>query len=398
MRVRYGKATTRKEKQTIIDEIVTNVGIRRKSAIRSLRRKPRKYVTIHKGKQTVYTDDLILPLSVLWRTAGSPCSRRLVTQMNELIDKLTLFGELQLYGQQEMLLRKMKTSTIDRLLEGERDISRKEYGLSGTKTSPLLKTLIPIRTVFTQQESTQPGHVEMDCVLHCGTSLAGMYAETLNLLDIATHWNEKLIFLHKTKAKIVGAVHTLKSSFPFPLLSLDFDNGYEFVNWSLKNYCDQHAIAYTRSRSYHKNDQAHIEGKNYHSVRRIIGYDRIEDESLVKLIQDIYQNEHRLLTNFFYTTLKLKEKEKNLVTGRVTKTYQKAKTPYQRVMESDIISSQIKAQLQQQYKTLNPAALQRSLTKKLDKIHSIMKQKRLTNSVTVAYHATPQSDPSFGNT
>lgn len=395
---RYKQATTRAEKRAIIDEVMANVGIHRKSAIRALKRKPKKYTSIRKGKQTTYKDDLIKPLSTLWKTAGSPCSKRLVTQMGELIDKLKIFGEIRLYGNQEQLLRKMKTSTIDRLLEGERDLSKKEYGISGTKTSPLLKTIIPIRTNFTTDEYTEPGHIELDCVLHCGTSLSGIYAETLNLLDIATHWNEKIIFLHKTKAKIVGGVHILKKQFPFSIKSLDFDNGYEFVNWALKHYCDRYEIDYTRSRSYHKNDQAHIEGKNHHSVRKIVGYDRIDDQILVDLINDMYQHEHRLLTNFFYTTMQLKEKEKNRATGHVNKKYKVAKTPYQRVMESDKIPTETKKKLQAQYQTLNPAQLQRDLKKKLAKIYEIMKHKQLINSVTVTYHATPLPDYLFGNT
>jgi len=111
-----------------------------------------------------------------------------------LIKKLKDFNEIKLYGNQEELLGRISTFTIDKLLEAERDISGKEYGLSGTKRSPLLKTLIPVRTNFTKEETKEPGHTEMDCVLHCGESLSGQYAETLNVLDIYSHWNEKKIF------------------------------------------------------------------------------------------------------------------------------------------------------------------------------------------------------------
>ncbi|KKQ38803.1 MAG: hypothetical protein US54_C0003G0031 [Candidatus Roizmanbacteria bacterium GW2011_GWA2_37_7] len=339
-----------------------------------------------------------MPLTAIWKAGGSPCSKRLEPQIGELLDKLKQFDEIRLYGRQEELLRTMKTSTIDRLLEGERDISKKEYGISGTRKSPLLKSLIPVRTHFTDVEYTEPGHGEMDCVLHCGMSLLGIYAETLNILDIATHWNEKKIFLKKTNKKIVGSFHILKKQFPFPLLSIDFDNGFEFVNWLLKHYCEKQNLDYTRSRSYHKNDQAHIEGKNYHSVRKVVGYDRIDDEHVVNLIDNVYQNEHRLLTNFFYTTMKLKKKEKQLITGKVTKKHERAQTPYQRVITSDKLSQTIKDTVTAQYKTLNPAQLHRDLKKKLDKIYRIMKQKQLTSSVTVAYHATPLPDYLLGNT
>jgi len=374
VRTRYKQAENREEKGALINEVMVNLDIHRKSAIRTLRRKTKIYTTSFSGKQTIYKDDLILPLSILWKVGGCPCSKRLEPQIGNLLDKLKEFHEITLYGKQEELLRKMKSSTIDKLLEGERDISKKEYGLSGTRKSPLLKTLIPVRTYFNHEEYQSPGHTETDCVLHCGDSLFGTYAETLNILDIASHWNEKKIFLKKTKAKIVGAVHTLKKQFPFPVLSIDFDNGFEFVNWVLYNYCKRENITFTRCRSNHKNDQAHIEGKNYQSVRRVTGYERITDEEIVEAIDDMYQNEHRLLTNFFYTTLKLKEKKRE--GGRIIKKHERAQTPYHRILESDKISQEIKNKLKQQYIHLNPAELQRKLQKKLRHIQSLMKQQK----------------------
>ena len=179
--------------------------------------------------------------------------------------------------------------------------------------------------------------------------MSGQYAETLNVLDIHSHWNEKTIFLNKTKEKVVGSFHQLRKQFPFPILSIDFDNGFEFVNWVMHKYCKREGLSFTRSRSYHKNDQAHIEGKNYQSIRKVVGYDR-------------------LLTNFFYTTMKLEGKKR--VGGRVCKTHGEARTPYQRVLASDTISQEIKDHLTEQYKGLNPAELQRSMKKKLKAIQA----------------------------
>ena len=367
VRARYKSCRSRIDKSRIISEIETNLGILRKSAIRLLNQKPLVRRKTLKSRKEIYGYDLIKPLKLIWEVVGYPCSKRLKPQIKDTIRKLKEFNEIKLYGKQEVLLTSMSTFTIYRLLEAERDISGKEYGLSGTKRSPLLKTLIPVRTNFNEKETKEPGHIEMDCVLHCGESLSGQYAETLNVLDIYSHWNEKKIFLNKTKAKIVGAFHEMRTKqFPFNTISADFDNGFEFVNWILKGYCDRNNISYTRSRSYHKNDQAHIEGKNYQSVRRVTGYERITDPRLVEMIDDLYQNEHRLLTNYFYTTLKLKEKVR--INGKVKKIYEEAKTPYQRLMESDKISKEVKDKLKEEYERLNPAALQRSLKRKLDKI------------------------------
>lgn len=367
VRKRYKETQNRKEKSLIITEVMDNLHIVRKSAIRLVNHKPLVRI-LKRSRKVVYGFDLVKPLRLIWEAAGCPCSKRLRPQIGEMIRVLTRFGEIRLYGDQEELLKTMSTFTIDHLLEGERDISKKEYGLSGTKRSPLLKTLIPVRTNF--YEVKEPGHIEADCVLHCGESLSGIYAETINLLDIQTHWNEKTIVLKKTKGKVIGAVHMLRRQFPFPIRSLDFDNGFEFVNWRMYEYCKKEQIAFTRSRSYHKNDQAHIEGKNYQSVRRVVGYERISDQRIVDVIDELYQNEQRLLTNFFYTTLKLKEKIR--FEGKTRKVYEEAQTPYQRVLASDTISKDVKNRMREEYQSLNPASLQRSLRKKLRKIKALI--------------------------
>jgi len=371
MRYRYQTSKQRKQKIAIINELVSNLGIHRKSAIRSLNHNPPKHRKPIPGRKEVYGYELIRPLTQIWEVAGSPCSKRLKPQVGEIINRLKAFKEVKLYPEKEKLLRKMSTFTMDRLLEEPRGILTKNYGLSGTKKSPLLKTLIPVRTSFA--DISEPGHIEMDCVLHCGDSLTGHYAETLNLLDIHTHWNEKRIFFKKTKTKVIGALHDLRPQFPFPVKSIDFDNGHEFVNWSLHGYCKREEIDFTRSRAYHKNDQAHIEGKNYHSVRKVTGYDRIDDLQVIKLMDNLYQNEHRLLTNYFYTTMKLESKKRCKATGKSTKKYHEAKTPYQRVLESDTISENVKQKLTKEYLRLNPAQLQRSLKKKLRRIQSMLR-------------------------
>jgi len=363
LRKRYSTTSSRKAKSSIINEVMNNLHCQRKSAIRALNSKPFTRASVRRGRKETYSYDLIKPLKQLWEVAGYPCSKRLKPQIPELIERLIFFKELHIYEDQKVKLCSISTGTIDKLLSFER-LAVKEHGLSGTKRSPLLKTLIPVRTNF--DEITQPGAIEMDCVLHCGESLSGIYAETLNMLDIETHWNEKKIFLHKTHAKVVGAVHKLKNQFPFPVTSIDFDNGTEFVNWKLHEYCKRYGITFTRSRSYHKNDQAHIEGKNYQAIRRVIGYKRIESQTLVDLIDDIYQNEHRLLTNFFYTTLKLKKKIHE--GGNTKKIYGKAQTPYQRVLASASVDEVTKQRLKKQYQLLNPAQLQRSLHQKLLKL------------------------------
>jgi len=359
---RYGKLKSKKEKSLLIKEVIKILGVHPKSAIRLLNKKPIYKRRTIKERKYIYGLDLVAPLKLMWEIEGRACSKRLVSQIPTLIKKLKEFGEINLYPKQEEKLVKMSHWTVDQLLVEERD-GLKGEGLTGTRRSPLLKTLIPIRCDFNGVD--RPGHLEMDCVLHCGESLSGIYAETVNMIDIYSHWNEKRMVLKKTQRKVLGVFHESRQCFPFPILSIDFDNGHEFVNWGMYGYCRRENIKFTRSRPYHKNDQAHIEGKNYQSVRRVTGYQRINCEKVVNALNDIYENEHRLLTNFFYPTLKLIKKIK--INGKYRKKYELSKTPYQRIMECQHVD-EVKEKLKVEYDKLNPALLYRSLNRKLEKI------------------------------
>lgn len=375
VRMRYLETISRKQKTEILDELVQNTGVTRKGAIRALNRSERKYRRKGSGRKTKYGYEIKKPLTQIWRVLNKPCSKNLHPEIPRILKKLKQFGEIEISDKQELLLLQIKPSSIDRLLACEKNLKFK--GLSGTKPSPHLKQLIPIRTHF--DENVNAGDLEMDCVLHCGGSISGIYAETLNMLDIKTMWNERAIFLKKTSSKVVGALHQARQRFPFPINSIDFDNGFEFVNYCMVGYCKREELDFTRCRSYHKNDQAHIEGKNNHSVRKVIGYARIENQEIVDLITDIYNNELRLLTNYFYPVRKLIEKES--CGSKVRKRYDEAKTPYQRVIESKEVKKGVKINLAQEYFKLNPAQLNRALQMKLNKLNKII-------SVTSNYQAT----------
>lgn len=366
MRERYNSTRDKKTKTKILDEVVIVLGIHRKHAVRTLNKRILKRV-LPRSPRYQYGLDLIAPLEKIWKIAGMPCSKRLKPQIPILITQLKKFDEITLYGNQEVQLCKMSNWTIDQLLTPERDRMRGK-GISGTRRSPLLKSLIPIRTTW--DDVHEPGHIEMDCVLHCGESLSGIYAETVNMIDIDSHWNERRMILKKTNRKVIGVLHSVRQSFPFLIQSIDFDNGSEFVNWGMHGYCTREGIAFTRSRPYKKNDQAHIEGKNYQSVRKVTGYGRITNDKIITAFNDIYTNEHRLLTNFFYPTLKLKKKERRGT--KIYKSYEEAQTPYKRVMESKHISKETNQKMKKQYESLNPAKLHRSLQRKLKHIMKLL--------------------------
>lgn len=378
MRERYKSAQDRSSKSHLINEIVEYLKLERKHVIKILNGKyyHTKYKHTRK-KKPKYPYHLNVPLAQIWTVAGKPCSKNLKPQIPELIEKLEQFGEIQINGEDRELLCQIGFSKIDQLLKMARH-KQSGKGISGTKTSPLLKNLIPIRTNF--EDVKEVGHTEMDCVLHCGNTVAGIFAETLNVMDIHTHWNEQICILRKNRSKIVSAFHEIRQYFPFAIKSIDFDNGTEFVNWDLHGYCKTHNIDYTRSRSYHKNDQAHIEERNGHRIRRLIGYDRIVDQEIVDLVNDIYQNEYRLLNNFFYATRKLISKEK--VDKKYKKMYGVAKTPYQRVLECKEVELGVKMKLVSQYKQLNPAELNRNLIKKMEHLRELLSVSKLNQATT----------------
>jgi hypothetical protein len=251
-------------------------------------------------------------------------------------------------------------ATIDRLLKIERQ--KTAQGISTTRPGNLLKHQIQIRT-FADWNDVVPGFFEGDLVSHCGGHAEGSFLSTLVLTDIASGWTECMSLLSKSAADVIAGIKYIKDILPFAMTGLDTDNGGEFINYELLNFCNDHQVTFTRSRAYRKNDQAHIEEKNGSIVRKLIGYDRYEGVECWRLLANLYSI-MRLYINFFQPSVKLISKERK--GSRVTKRYDKAKTPYQRLMASPHISDEIKSELKKQYVLLDPVALLKSLEKQQD--------------------------------
>ncbi len=256
-------------------------------------------------------------------------------------------------------LETISAATIDRLLAPVRRLHTK-CGLATTKPGSLLKKHIPIKT--NQWDEHIPGFLEADTVAHCGTSTAGMYAFTLNAVDIATNWSEQRALWGKGEHSTLSALSSIEAAIPFRLRGFDCDNGSEFINWTiLAHYTKRkRPVAYTRSREYHKNDNAHVEGKNWTHVRQYLGYERFDDPEIVPLL---YCNEWRLLMNFFLPSVKLTDKQR--VKSSIIKTYDVPKTPLQRVLESPHVAPQRKRELKCLLHKLNPFLLQQCVDKKI---------------------------------
>lgn len=201
--------------------------------------------------------------------------------------------------------------------------------------------------------------MEIDLVGHDGGDARGEFMQTLDVTDVCTTWTETEAVKNKAQVWVFEALKNIRERLPFELIGIDSDSGAEFINHELYRYCQQEGITFTRSRSYRKNDNCFVEQKNYSVVRRAVGYLRYDTEKELRLINELYRN-LRLYTNFFQPSMKLKEKTR--VGSKVTKKYDSAKTPYQRVLVSPHISDSIKRRLKRRYKTLNPASLKRKIT------------------------------------
>jgi len=308
-------------------------------------------------RRRIYDEKVVAALLKLWRLMDYICGKRLQPVLTELVVVLERHHEFSCDRETRAKLLRISAASIDRLLKPERR-KHELRGRSRTKPGTLLKQQIPIRT-FAEWDEQQPGFVEVDLVGHDGGVAAGDYCQTLDLTDVATTWTETMAVRNKAQAWVFEALKTLRKNLPFPLRGLDSDNGSEFINDYLLAYCRGEKLTFTRSRPYRKNDNCFVEQKNYSIVRRAVGYQRYDTEAQLHLLNELYAR-LRLYSNFFQPTMKLKSKVR--VGSRVTKRYDRAQTPYQRVLASPQVTKSKKELLRAKYETLNPAALKRKIT------------------------------------
>ena len=339
VRPRYLKAN-RTGKRHILDEFVATTGYHRKYAIHLLRHGPPRQKAKRAGRRWIYPPEVIVALVQFWEMSGHLCGKRLQPFLPELIAVLERHGEITLAPHIKAQLLKMSAATIDRRLKTTRQ-QLPHRGRSTTKPGTLLKHAIPVRT-FADWNENRPGFVEMDLVAHCGESTSGEYLNTLSTIDIDIRWCEFLALPNKSQRATFEGIQTFRELLPFPLLGLDSDSGSEFINHHLYQYCQKEQITFTRARAFKKNDQAHVEQKNWSVVRQTIGYDRYESPEALALLQAIYAG-LRLLVNFFQPVMKLAEKVR--LGSKVRKKYDMAQTPYQRVLASPQVSQEIKDKL-----------------------------------------------------
>ena len=349
----------RRFKSKILDEFCAVCGYTRKYAIGLLSRKPRRR-QCKPGPRRRYDGQVLEPLKVIWLAAEQMCSKRLKAAL-----PLWLPFYEQEHGPLVEAVRKkllqISAASIDRLLKKERARYRGK-GLCGTRPGGLLKHQIPIRT--DNDDVDRPGFLEADTVAHCGNSLAGDFIWSITFTDIFCQWTENRATWNKGAEGVLGQVKDVEANLPFELLGFDVDNGSEFLCFHLWRYLldRPRPVPLTRSRPYRKNDQAHVEQKNWTHVRQLLGYQRLEPPELVPLINELYRT-WGLLHNFFCPNLKLLSKTRK--GAKTIRKYSPPQTPYQRLLESKHLSQEQKQKLQNRFQQLNPLQLKREIEQKL---------------------------------
>lgn len=360
VRLRYAKAG-KTEKGKILDEFTQVTGYHRKAAIRMLIGGPKRPAG-QRGRPSRYVA-VVQPLKAIWEASDRLCSKRLQPFMPEMIRVLREHGEQHFGADIEAELCRMSPATIDRMLRPHRRLGGRK-GLSTTRPGNLLKNAIPIRT-FADWEENRPGFLEIDLVAHCGESVDAFYLNTLSAVDVFSGWSECVPVWGKGQVRVRTALHHIRQRLPVDLLGVDSDNGSEFINHCFFTYCAKEKITFTRSRSYKKNDNCHVEQKNGNVVRRLVGYDRYTSKKAFDCLDRLYAGV-RLYMNFFQPTMKLWHKTRN--GAKVHKVYEKAQTPYQRLLQAGSLSKEKQAELAATYRGLNPVALLKQINGTLDQL------------------------------
>jgi hypothetical protein len=377
-------------KAVILDELCATTGWHRDHARKALRGAlgPKRAVVPRKPRAPTYGEDVLVALRKVWAVMDAPAGKRMAPFLGEMVAQLRAFDELDITDEVAARLCAMSAATIDRRMAGER--ARLQIkGRSGTKPGSLLKSQIPVRT-WADWDEGKVGFVEIDCVGHEGGNPRGEFCQTLTVTDIHSAWTESVAVTNKAHKWVFAALMEITEAFPFPIIGIDSDNGSEFINKQMLRYCTKKKITFTRSRAGHKNDGAHVEQKNWMVVRRAVGYHRYETAAELGLLNEIYDL-LRLQTNFFSPSQKLVEKHR--VGAKVTKRYDIAATPYQRLMADPAVLKKTKTALTRQYKGLNPAQIRRDLLDLQDELLELVKDKNPRTRLPVKPPAAPRAKP-----
>jgi hypothetical protein len=350
-----------KHKRKLLDQAQELLGYHRKSAVRALGALEVEPVPwINTGRPVSYEPRVLLPwLRPIWKATDFACGQRLVAMLPEWIPAYEA-DERKLPTEAREKLLAASARTLDRLLE---PLRVQGLGRSLTRPGTLLRHQIPIRgSVW---EENKAGWLEVDTVALCGGSVAGEFVWMLDGVDYATTWVEVRAIWGRGQAGTLAALQNIEACLPFALLGLDSDNGGEFLNHHVMKWLQQRPrpVFMTRSRPFKKDDNAHVEQKNWTHIRQCFGYERHDNPEVVEPINILAKGAYGQLLNYFHASLKLERKER--IDGRLKRIYGAAQTPLARVLASSEVTAETKLRLQQEKARLNPFALKREVDRSL---------------------------------
>lgn len=376
----YFRARAHKERREltrILDIICEAVRMNRKAAIRKFSNLQRKDPCSieSRGRKTYYTPDVIVALKDVWEAGNELCGELLFPMVREYVEVLRRSGMWKNSDEATGKLFAMSMATMKNKVSEFLKARRKGRGFSLTSPSNL-KHIIPIFTGPWKNES--PGSGQIDTVAHCGSTLLGSFVYTLNYVDIPVLWDIARAQWNKGQEATVQSISFTKANLPFELKAIHPDTGSEFINWICKGYCDTNGIKMSRSRPNRKNDNAYIEERNGHIVRKYVGYIRLDCREAVDVLNDLYAVLNPYL-NHFIPSRKCIEKVR--VGSKYKKIYEKvAKTPYQRVLEHPNISEEVKEKLRKEHATLNPLVMKREIERLRGVLYDVQRKHGNQNS------------------
>jgi transposase InsO family protein len=363
LRGQYRKAS-KADKGKILDRVVATTGMGRSTARRALTGPrlldPAEQVDGRTLRPRGFSDDARALLAHVWALMGFPCGKYLVVMLDLWLPLLAAAGDLDRPFATEAALaelRAMSAATVDRYLKPARDRMRIK-GISTTKPSPLLRNSITIRTCADEAPDA-PGVIEADTVAHCGPTLIGEFARTLTMTDVVTGWTENHSIRNNASKWILEGIEQLQQRFPYPMVVFDSDCGSEFINHEVADWLQARDIEQTRSRPYQKNDQAHVESKNNHVVRKHAFYWRYDTPDELELLNQLWQLVSLRLN--FFTPTKKPVGYTTTADGRRKRIYDKPATPWQRLQESGVLDTQQLSIVAARVAGINPADLTRQI-------------------------------------
>ena len=361
----------RKEKKVILSEFCANAGYHRKYAIRLLNgpRPGQGKSGPRRGRGVSYSQEMVAVLTGVWEAAGYPWSVRLKALLPLWMPWIRRHYRVGPEMEKELL--RMSARQMDRRLKSQKTQRRRRiYGR--TKPGYLLKHHIPVKT--DRWDVTTPGFTEVDLVSHSGNSASGEFAHSLNVTDMHTTWTESRAVLGRGEEAVQRALNEISEVLPFALRGVDSDNGSEFINWHLKRWCERKQIQLTRGRPYKKDDNAHIEQKNWTHVRKLLGWDRYDTPTAVESINHLYRNELRLWLNLYLPSVKLLKKVR--VGSKVRRVYDGPRTPFERVQACAQADQEKVAKLAELRKSLDPFQLGKNIERKLLRISKLANRRQ----------------------